>query len=84
MTPEWWNRVLLAQDPTEGLREVARRSLAVDEHGNKASNQTPALPAINPALLGGTLRGITGTLYQEKPGLERQLGREFVLDVHVE
>ena len=29
--------MLLAQDPTEGLREVARRSLAVDEHGKKAS-----------------------------------------------
>jgi hypothetical protein len=46
LTPEWWNRVLLAQDPTEGLREVARRSLAVDEHGKKALNHAPPLPAI--------------------------------------
>lgn len=55
LTPEWWNRVLLAQDPTEGLREVARRSLAVDEHGNKVPPHsrvyqlnTPRLSASQP------------------------------------
>jgi len=35
LTPEWWNRVLLANDPTEGLRAVARRSLARDAKGKR-------------------------------------------------